>query len=73
MHGMHSGSVPTLMLAIFKLVKAIIPENMNGMRSTCVAHRFLNLKVVVTTQEQIWHEMYALAHVYLTVCCWNHA
>ena len=45
MHEMHSGSVPTYMLAVFKLAKALISANMYGMRSTCVVHRSLKWKI----------------------------
>ena len=36
MHRMQSGSVPTSMLAVFKLVKPLITANMYGMRCTSV-------------------------------------
>ena len=52
MHGMLSGSVPTKVLAVFKLVKALTSANTYGMRSTWVVHRFLKQKVVVRTQER---------------------
>ena len=50
--GMHYGSVPTLMLAVFKLVKTLITANLCGMRSTCDVHRLFNLKVVVSIEER---------------------
>ena len=49
-HAMNSGIVTTEMLAVFKLVKALISANMYGMRSTCVVRRFLKGKVAVRTQ-----------------------
>ena len=70
MHGMHCGSVPTSILAVFKLVKTLITANMYGMRSTSVVHRFVKRKVVVKhAKNKSLHEKYALAHVYITVCC----
>ena len=51
MHELLSGSVPTSMLAVIKLVKTLISANMYGMRYTCVAHRYLKDKVVLSTQE----------------------
>ena len=42
---------------------------MYGMRSTSFAHQFLKRKLVVRTQNEVLHEKYALAHVYITVCC----
>ena len=50
MHGMHSGSVPTLVLALLKLVKVLISANMYGMRSTSVVQQPVEPKVVVSTQ-----------------------
>ena len=69
MHKMHSGSVPTTMLAVLKLVKVLISANMYGMHSTSVVHQPVKPKVVVSTTPKLWHEVYALANVYVTVCC----
>ena len=57
MHGMHSRSVPTSMLAVLKLVKTLIAANVNRKRSPCAIYRFLTHKVVVSTQERsFWDE-----------------
>ena len=70
MHRMHSGSVPTTMLAVLKLVKILISANMYGMHSTSVVHQSVKPKVVVIhATMKLWYELYALAHVYITVCC----
>ena len=66
---MHSGNVPTSMLAVFKLLKTLISANMYGMHLH-VVHRFLKWKVVAKhTKAQFSRESNALAHVYITVCC----
>ena len=49
---MHSGSVVSLMLAVFKLAKTLISANMYGMQSSCIVHRFLKRKVVIRTQDR---------------------
>ena len=67
MHRMQSGSVPTSMLAVFKLVKTLISANMYGMYGTCVVHRFH--KTGKCTRTKLWDEKYALGHVYINVCC----
>ena len=70
MHLMHSGGVHTLMLAVFNLVKMLISTNMYSNRSTSVAHQPMNEKVLVSVQEtKLWHEVYALAHAFVTVSC----
>ena len=51
-HELHSGSVPTTMLAIFKLVRVLISANMYGFRSTSVVHQPVKPKVVVSTQQR---------------------
>ena len=66
---MHFGSVPTSMLAVFELVKALISENMYGMRSTYVVHRFLKQKVVVRIQKRSSGRKSVHEHVYITICC----
>ena len=48
----HSGSVATRMLAVFKLVKTLSSADTHGMQSSYVVHRFLKLKVEVSTQER---------------------
>ena len=52
MHRMHSGSVPTFMLAVFKLVKTLISANLYKNRSTSDAHQPVKPKVVVSTQQR---------------------
>ena len=70
MHGMNSDSVPTSILAVFKLVETLISANMYEMRSRSVVHRFLKRKMVVKhTKTKALHEKNALAHVHITVCC----
>ena len=64
MHGMDSGSVPTLMLALFKIVKELISANM---RSSCVAHQFLKQKVVVSTQELSFGMKVCIDHACITM------
>ena len=39
-HGMHCGSVPTPMLAVFNLVKTVISANMYVMHPTSYVHPF---------------------------------
>ena len=71
---MKSGSVPTLMLEVFKLVKILIPANMYGMCSTGIVHQLLKRKVVVKhTNTKFLLEKYALTQLNITVCCCNHA
>ena len=70
MHVLHSGSVPTLVLALLRLVRS---GNIYGMCTTCVEHRFLKLKVVVRNKNEAKHELHALEHVYITVCSISHA
>ena len=66
---MHFGSVPTLMLAVCKLIRILISANMYGMHPTCVVHQFLKQKVVVSTQERsfgikVMHEhMFVLLYI----------
>ena len=70
MHGMHSGSVPTSMLAVFKLVKTLISANMYGMRSTCACTSISETESSSKhTRTKLCIKKYALAHVYITVCC----
>ena len=52
MYGMHSGGVPTLMLAVFKLVKMLISKNLYKNRSISVAHQPMKPKGVVSTQQR---------------------
>ena len=52
MHGMHSRSILTSMLAVVKLVKILISGNMYSKGSTCVVHPFLEQKVVVSTEKR---------------------
>ena len=68
MHGMHYGSVPTAMLAVFKPVKGLISANMYGMCTICVVHRFLKRKVVVKHKHNFFGMKVRLTHVYMTVC-----
>ena len=51
MHEMHSGSVPTIMLAVLKLVKVLIFVNMYGMGSTSVLNLPMKPIVVVSTKK----------------------
>ena len=49
---MHSGSVPTLMLVVIKLVKTLISANLYKFRCRSVVHQPVKPKVVVSTQER---------------------
>ena len=51
MHGMHSVSVPTFMIAVFKLVKMLTFANPYKDRCTSVVHQPVQPKVVVSTQQ----------------------
>ena len=68
MHGMHSGSVPTSMLAVFKLVKTLIickhVWNALYMCCTSISETESSSK---HTRAKLWHKKYALAHVHITV------
>ena len=63
MHGVHSGSVPTLMLAVFKHVKTLIFSNIHRVHSTCVVYRILKQNSGNHTTK-LCND--ALAHVYVT-------
>ena len=67
-HGMHSCSVPTSTLVVFKPLNILMSANMCGIRSTGVVHRFLKWKVVVKHTKHFLQENYALAPVYIIVC-----
>ena len=69
MHGMHFGSVPTSMLAVFKLVNTLISAIMYGMRTCVVSSISETESSSKHTRTKLWHEDYALAHIYITVCC----
>ena len=44
---MHSGSVPTLILAVFNLSRMLVAENMYTVHCTSVVHQFVTQEVVV--------------------------
>ena len=51
MCGVHSGSVRTSLLAVFKLLSGLIAANMYGMWSGSIVDRFLKEEVVVNYPE----------------------
>ena len=61
---MHSGSISTLMLAVYKLVKTLISENLCKNRSTSV-HQPGNLKVVVSTKQRSFAMKYMHYHLFM--------
>ena len=74
MYGMRSGTGPTYMLAVLKFVKTLISANVHEMHSTSVIDQFLKRTVVIMhTKTKFLHDSYALAYVYINVCCRIHA
>ena len=52
MHEMHFGSDPTLMLALFNLVKTLSSAILYKNRPTSVVHQPVKSKVTVSTQQR---------------------
>ena len=71
MHGIHSGRVPTSMLAVFKLVKTLISVKhiWNALYMYCTSISQTETSSAEHTKTSFLHEKYALLHLYITVCC----